>query len=667
MCGFAGFYAPITHLPAEDAQVHLRDMAHAIRHRGPDGFDTKLEIDASGAAWAGLAHRRLAIIDLSNAGKQPMTSQCGRYMIAYNGEIYNFRALRAELEARGVRGWRGHSDTEVLLEGIAHFGVAEMLARLDGMFAFAMLDRETRHVIFARDAFGEKPLVYGLWRNTLLFASELRALDRWPGFDPEENAAARAAFMQYSCVPAPMTIFTGFYKLPPAHMVCITPEALKLGTLPSPQSWWNMAGTAIAAQQSMFDGSLTEAVEAVDTALAHSVERRMISDVPLGALLSGGIDSSLVTAIMQRNSAVPVRTFTIGMQEEGYNEAPHAEAVARHLGTAHETLMLGPADVLDIVPDVASFYDEPFADSSKIPTYLVSRLARSSVTVTLTGDGGDELFAGYDRHSLGPRLWGWLRRVPPQLRVAVAGILQAVPPNILTALVRGAGPFAPRDLAAGRAGEKLHKLARLLGVRDRAAFHDALIRTGQANGLLLSESGDGVTWNPDADSRNDHLDFAVVAMLFDTSHYMPDDVLTKVDRASMAVSLETRSPFLNRDLFSLAWRMPPEFKVQRGLGKRVLREALYRHVPSALVDRPKAGFALPVGRWLRAPLTDWAESLLSREALECTCVFDANAVRRLWEAHRSGKRDHETQLWSILMYQSWRFGRSGRSIGIKAG
>ena len=652
MCGFTGLLDPRHGLSADAARARLRAMAYAIHHRGPDAEGIVIEETAGGAAWAGLGHRRLSVLDLSAAGAQPMVSRCGRYMIAYNGEIYNYRDLRAELEARSARGWRGHSDTEVLLEGIARDGVAATLARLDGMFAFALIDRETRTLTLARDAFGEKPLVYGIWGGVLLFGSDLRALRAWPGFAPEEDPQARAALMQYGYIPAPATIHMGICKLAPAHMIEICPEAVLAGTLPAPVPWWDMAGEALAARQDPFEGDFEAAVDAVETTFARSVARRMVSDVPLGALLSGGVDSSLTTAFMQRTSDVPAHSFTIGMDEEGYDESPHAEAVARHLGTRHETLMLSPAEVLEEVPGIAARYDEPFADSSQLPTYLVSRLARGHVTVALSGDGGDELFAGYNRHFHGPRMWAHMQRVPCGLRAAAGGGLGAVPPGVLTALVRAAGPLAPRDLAAGRAGEKLHKLARLLGARDRAAFQDALLRTGRAEAVLAGgERAQALTEG--ADPRLDGLDFASAAMIFDTGHYLHDDILAKVDRASMAVSLETRTPFLDRELFSLAWRLPHGFKAEGAEGKRVLRTLLYRHVPREIVDRPKAGFSMPIGRWLRGPLRDWAESHLSPDALRRSEVFDVNQVRALWQAHRSGRRDNETQLWSILMYQSW--------------
>lgn len=652
MCGFIGFLDPRRGLGPGEARARLGVMTEAIRHRGPDAEGIAVEETGNGAVWAGLGHCRLSILDISAAGSQPMVSRCGRYVIAYNGEIYNYHDLRHDLEARGTDGWRGHSDTEVLLASVARDGVAATLAKLDGMFAFALLDRSNQTLTLVRDAFGEKPLVYGLCGGVLLFASDLRALRAWPGFSPEENPGARAALMQYGYIPAPATIYQGIHKLLPAHMIEIPLRAVCTGDLPVPTQWWDMVGAALRARQDPFEGDFEAAVEAVSATFDRSVKRRMTSDVPLGTLLSGGIDSTLTTAFMQRASTTPVRSFTIGMSEEGYDESRHAEAVARHLGTEHQTFMLRPSDVLEQVPSFAACHDEPFADSSQLPTYLVSRMASEHVTVALSGDGGDEFFAGYNRHFLGPRLWARMQQSPTSLRAAAGRCLGAMPPGVLTALVQVVGRLAPRELAAGRAGEKLHKLARLLRTSDRDSFKDALLRTGTADMVLAHQTQSPILAGGE-DPRLGDLDFATATILFDTGHYLHDDVLAKVDRASMATSLETRTPFLERDLFDLAWRLPQRFKAEGTEGKRVLRAALYRHVPREIVDRPKAGFAMPIGRWLRGPLADWAESHLNVTALQRSGVFNVAAVRSLWQAHQSGRRDHETQLWSILMYQSW--------------
>jgi asparagine synthase (glutamine-hydrolysing) len=658
MCGIVGFLDAGARLAPAEAKTRLRDMTQAVAHRGPDAYGHLIETGSVGGVWAGLGHRRLSILDLSEAGAQPMQSTCGRFAIVFNGEIYNFPELRIELEAEGAGPWRGHSDTEVLLALIARHGVEAALQRCDGMFALALLDRAHRRLTLARDAFGEKPLAYGLWDGVLLFGSELKALRAWPGFAPEEDQDALAEFLSYACIPAPRTIYKGIFKLPPAHLVEIDTEMLRGAELPDPRPWWDQTAAALAARTKPFAGDFEAAASAVGEFLTCSVKRRMISDVPLGALLSGGIDSSLTTALMQAASDRPIKTFTIGMDEPGYDESEHAAAVARHLGTEHQSLRLTTSEVQASIPDLAMIHDEPFADSSQLPTFLVARMARGEVAVVLSGDGGDELFAGYNRHFKVPDLWTRIRHFPAPLRGAAGAAIRALPPRFLTGAVQLAGPLAPRELRAGRAGEKLHKLAGLLGARDAAALHDMLLRTGDPRAVL--GAGAYPAPLPDrADPRSDSLTLAEKLMLFDTAHYMPDDVLSKVDRASMAVSLETRTPFLERDLFALAWSLPMHFKARGGIGKAVLRNLLYRHVPRALVDRPKAGFTVPVGRWLRGPLNDWAESLISPEALARTGVFDTAAVRRLWAQHVSGRRDHETALWTVLMYQGWRAAQAG--------
>lgn len=653
MCGIAGFLDADTRLASPEALARLRVMTQAISHRGPDADGHLAEAGGVGGVWAGLGHRRLSILDLSEAGAQPMGSVCGRYVIAFNGEIYNFQDLRARLEAAGEGPWRGHSDTEILLALVVRHGVEAALKLCDGMFALALLDRADRSLTLARDAFGEKPLVYGLWGGVLLFGSELKALRAWPGFAPKEDAEALAEYLAYSYIPAPRTIHRGIFKLPPAHLIKIELPQLRKKCLPEPRLWWDRTATALEARANPFSGNAAEAATAVGETLAQSVRRRMVSDVPLGALLSGGIDSSLTTAMMQAASDRPVRSFTIGMDEPGYDESAHAEAVARHLGTEHQSLRLTPAEVQASIPELVRIHDEPFADSSQLPTYLVSRMARAEVTVVLSGDGGDEVFAGYNRHFAVPRFWARMSRFPVGLRRAAGTGIRAVPPGMLNAAVRLAGPLAPRELRAGRAGEKLHKLAGLLGARDATALHDRLLRTGDPR-ALLADATDCPRLTDRADSRGGGLSLAESLMLFDTGHYLPDDVLTKVDRASMEVSLETRTPFLERELFSLAWSLPISFKARDGVGKIVMRELLYRFVPRELIDRPKAGFTVPVGRWLRGPLSDWAESLLSADALNRTGVFDIAATRRLWDEHHTGRRDHEAALWAVLMYQSWR-------------
>lgn len=655
MCGLAGYFGWRGGADTRQATEILRAMTSAIRHRGPDADGHWISDDGS----CGLGHRRLSIIDLSEAGSQPMRSSDGRYVIAFNGEIYNFQDLRREVEARrcAVR-WRGHSDTEVLLELISETGLAEALTQVDGMFALALFDNQTRSLTLARDAFGEKPLYYGLLGGTLIFGSELKALNSFPGFSPTIDPQALADFFKYSYIPAPTTVYKYVFKLPPAHMLTVRTGDAVVNTASEP--WWDMTDAALKARSDPFRGGFEEAIEAVREVLLASASRRLVSDVPLGALLSGGIDSSLTTALMQAASGERVKTFSIGMDERGYNEAGHARAVARHLGTEHHELVLTPSEVQAVIPEIAGIYDEPFADSSQVPTYLVSRMAREKVTVALSGDGGDELFAGYNRYVHAPAIWKKISHLPLPARRAVAALAGALPPSAINSLVALAGPFAPRELAAGRAGEKLQKLARVMAAADTAGFHDELLATAGDVRHALSISGE-----PSNLARRFReirgLDFTEFAMLTDTGNYLPDDILAKVDRASMAVSLEIRTPFLSRELFSLAWSMPMEFKVSEGQGKRILRDLLYTMVPREIVDRPKAGFAAPVGRWLRSDLRDWAESLLSPKMLSDAGDFEVDEVRRRWSEHLSGRRDHETFLWSVLMYQGWRHAGHARA------
>jgi asparagine synthase (glutamine-hydrolysing) len=650
VCGLAGYFGGLDRAAACDARTVLTSMSDAVRHRGPDSDGQWL----SGDELCGLAHRRLSIIDLSPAGAQPMVSHAGGHVMAFNGEIYNFNDLRGEVEGRRRSvSWRGHSDTEVLLELIAERGVANALASVDGMFALAVYDIGNRTLTLARDAFGEKPLYYGYSGATLLFGSELKALKAFPGFAAPVNTQSLADYFKYAYIPAPASVYQGIYKLPPAHVLTVTSKDVAQGNLPHPAPWWEIGVAALSARQRGFSGTVGDAGAQLRDTLTIATKRRMVSDVPLGALLSGGIDSSLVTALMQSASEKPVKTFSIGMDEPGFNEAPHAQAVATHLHTDHQELILTPQQVQAVIPDVAAIYDEPFADSSQVPTFLVSRMARDHVTVALSGDGGDELFGGYNRYFHAPAVWSRLNRWPASARSGAAALIGAVPPGAVTSMVALAGPFAPRELAAGRAGEKLQKLARVISAADAGAFHDNLLAiTGNVRGMLTIPNTAQTLASRGL--SGDDLDFSERAMLLDSHTYLPDDVLVKVDRASMAVALEMRTPFLSRDLFNLAWSLPMDFKTGAGQGKRILRDVLYTMVPRDLVDRPKSGFAIPIGRWLRTGLRDWAEEGLSGAALANSDIFDVQQVRRCWAEHLSGRRDHDAFLWAVLMYQGWR-------------
>lgn len=651
MCGLAGFFGNIAESRASLAK-RLSKMGAAISHRGPDDTDTFIEELDLGRTQIGLCHRRLSIVDLSPTGAQPMTSHCGRFVIAFNGEIYNHHELKQELNGRGRRNWRGSSDTEVLLELLAERGVNAALSHCDGMFAFALIDRKDGTLTLARDAFGEKPLSYGIWDGTLLFGSELSALRAWPGFAPPQDLSALSAYFAYSCIPAPKTIYEGICKLPPGHFLQVSASDIHARKLPEPEQWFDPVELALEARRQPFQGDFSDVLKATREVLSKSVARRQIADVPLGALLSGGIDSTLTTALMRQTSHTPVQTFTIGFEESGYDESPYAEAVAAHLGTQHQTAVLNDSIVLNAIPALARHCDEPFADSSLVPTYLVSRMARQNVKVVLTGDGGDEMFAGYNRYLFGPRLWTQFSSMPASVRRGLGQTLQSIPPQMLTAVFDRLPKTLSGQLGQGRAGEQLHKVARLLKVGDRNQFQDALLRTCDQPDILRADEKLEFDEYIDRNRLND-LDFSEVLMINDLTNYLHNDVLAKVDRASMAVSLEARTPFLNREVMQLAWSMPMAQKASDGVGKKVLRELLKEFVPTHLMDRPKAGFALPIGRWLRGPLADWAESLLGKEALDRSEVLNSSKVMQVWSEHRSGRRDHESLVWSILMYQSW--------------
>ncbi len=660
MCGLAGLFGAADRLGGGSYDDLAKRMSDAITHRGPDAEGIWTDAEAQ----IGLSHRRLSILDLSPAGAQPMQSQDGRLVIAFNGEIYNFADLRAALEQRhGAIAWRGHSDTEVLVECFARDGIQRTLDRIDGMFGIAVFDRKTHELTLIRDAFGEKPLYYGLWQGAVLFGSEMRCLEAIPGFQAPMDLKALGDFFKYSYIPGDATIWQNVSKLPPAHLLTISPDDVHAGKLPEPAAWWDMEGDALSARSGGFDGDMQAAIDQAESLLRAGTARRMISDVPLGAFLSGGIDSSLTVAMMQAVSETPVRTFSIGMAEDGFDESPAAAAVARHLGTDHTELVLTPQQVQDAIPQIAGVHDEPFADSSQVPTFLVSQMARRDVTVALSGDGGDEIFGGYNRYFQGPRVWSRAARLPAPLRRVAGGILGGLPGGLVDGLVKSAGSLAPAELAAGRAAEKLQKLARVMAMPNESAFHDRLLATSDDPASILGYDARLSSLPDRLDPRAAELSFAERAMLIDTENYMADDVLVKVDRAAMAVALETRTPYLERDLFRFAWSLPLELRAGSGEGKTILRQLLYRHVPQELVDRPKAGFAIPVGRWLKGGLRDWAETELSRAALGDSGLLDVDEIRTRWAEHLSGKRDHETMLWNVLMFQAWRRSQTNAGNG----
>lgn len=646
MCGFTGYLGHGPWEAATEASSILKIMAQAIAARGPDDFGEWSDTDAG----VGFGHRRLAIVDISPAGHQPMTSASGRFVLAYNGEIYNHLDLRAQITALGrAPAWRGHSDTETLLAAIETWGIEEALKRSIGMFTIGLWDREQRTLSLARDRLGEKPLYYG-WQGrgdaaVLLFGSELKALRAHPAFQASVRRDALALFLRHNYIPAPYTIYEGIQKLSPGTVLTLSLQEREGRS----RTYWSLPDVAVAGLAKPLQGSPEEVVGELETLLQSAVAQQMVADVPLGAFLSGGIDSSTVVALMQAQSSRPVRTFTIGFNEKGYNEAVHAKAVASHLGTDHTELYVTPQQAMDVIPRLPAMYDEPFADSSQIPTFLVSQLARQHVTVSLSGDAGDELFSGYTRYLVASGLWNKISAVPAPLRRLAARGITALSPQTWNTLTG----WLPSSRAGSLWGDKLHKGARVLdnksidglylGLVSQWSDPDAVVVNGHEPDTLLTGLSPSLTG----------LDPVERMMALDLVTYLPDDILAKVDRAAMSVSLETRVPFLDHRVVEFAWRMPMQMKQHQGVGKWALRQVLYRHVPQALIDRPKMGFGIPIDGWLRGPLKEWAEELLNESRLRSEGFFHPEAIRQKWAEHLSGQRNWAYPLWVILMFQAW--------------
>ena len=646
MCGIAGFIAA-TRLDAMES-IGSR-MADTIAHRGPDDAGVWIDRDAGVC----LAHRRLAILDLSPAGHQPMMSSSNRFVMSYNGEIYNHLEIRAEIEASGfsVR-WSGRSDTETLLAAFERWGVEGALQRTVGMFAIALWDRAERQLTLARDRFGEKPLFYG-WvgkgiHRAFVFGSELKALRAYPGFANPISRDTLALYAQHSVLPAPYSIYEDVLKLPSGCVLTLDPGDLARQDV-TIEPYWRLTDTVLRGLEDPFRDA-SEAVDALNDALLSSVAQQAVADVPLGAFLSGGVDSSTIVALMQAQSSRPVRTFTVGFDEAGFNEADQARAVARHLGTDHHEIRVTSADALAVIPRLPALYDEPFADSSQIPTHLVCQCARSRVTVALSGDGGDELFGGYNRHSWGGRVWAWLGWLSPPVRQAIGATIHGVPRSVWN----GVGQALPGGHRVALLGDKAHKLAdRLHSVRGVEDLYRSLVTQWPTDARLVEGAGRLPTLLDDAEIAKGVLETQNRMMLWDALTYLQDDILTKVDRAAMGASLETRIPFLDHRVFQLAWRLPLDMKIRPGESKWALRQVLYRYVPRQLIVRPKAGFAVPVGEWLRGPLRDWAEDLLDETRLSQEGYFNTKLVRAAWSQHLSEGYEWTSRLWTVLMFQAW--------------
>ena len=647
MCGISGYLNVARNEPTERMEATVGRMADVLRHRGPDGRGTWCDADAGIA----LGHRRLAIIDVSPEGHQPMVSASGRYVVVYNGEIYNFPALRRELEPRGHR-FRGHSDTEVLLAAVEEWGIEATLPRLNGMYAFALWDRRRRNLHLVRDRLGEKPLYYGWCGSAFAFGSELKALRAHPDFGAPVDRSSLALFLRFNYVPAPYSIYAGIAKLPPATMLTLDAEASP-PALPAPRAYWDLRAIAQAAAPQRRGGGVTaqEWSAQLDGLLREAVSMRMVADVPLGAFLSGGVDSSTIVALMQAQSERPVRTFSIGFHESAFNEAQHARAVAAHLGTDHTELYVTPQEAREVIPRLPQIYDEPFSDSSQIPTFLVSALARTHVTVSLSGDGGDELFGGYNRYFWGQRLWRHLRVLPPPLRAALNGAARAIPRGAYDALGLVAGRLLRRELPPNL-GDKVHKAAAVLGAATMDALYGELISHWRDPAQIVQSATEPWTQHR-SDLSQEFPEFRERMMYLDTVTYLPDDILVKVDRAAMSVSLESRIPLLDHRVVEFAWRLPPELKFRNGQGKWLLRQVLHSYVPRGLIERPKMGFGVPIGAWLRGPLREWAEALLDASRLRREGYFHTLAIRKKWEEHQCGSRNWQYLLWDVLMFQAW--------------
>jgi asparagine synthase (glutamine-hydrolysing) len=645
MCGLCGFIQIDRVIEPSSMTTVVERMADTLFHRGPDDAGTWIDKNAGIA----LGHRRLSIIDLSPEGHQPMTSHSGRYVMAYNGEIYNFRELRKEFERDGVQ-WRGHSDTEVMLAAFEAWGVEGALQRFNGMFAFALWDRNEKALHLARDRLGEKPLYYGWAGKTFLFGSELKALKAHPAWRAEIDRNALAAYLRHNYVPAPYSIYTGIAKLPPGHRIKLAAH----DTGPArTEPYWSLREVAEAGVANPLEVDDETAVEELDLLLRDAIARRMVADVPVGVFLSGGIDSSTVVALMQAQSSRPVRSFSIGFAEEAYNEARHAKAVAQHLGTDHTELYVTPQQAMSVIPKLPLIYDEPFADSSQIPTFLVSELARKHVAVTLSGDGGDELFCGYVRYFWGRRIWDRIGRLPYRLRTLTAAALRSLSPSSWNVLFAGMNRLMSSTAVGELTGDRVHKLANVLAVSSPDALYHGLVSHWPQPQSMVHGSREPLTALTDRTQWARLSDFTQRMMFLDAVTYLPDDILVKVDRASMAVSLEARVPMLDHRVVEFAWRVPLSRKNRNDQGKWLLRQVLYRYVPPALIDRPKMGFGVPIDSWLRGPLRGWAEDLLSEHRLRDQGYFDPAPIRQKWAEHTSGGCNWQYWLWDILMFQAW--------------
>ena len=644
MCGIAGYIDGNRRSAQEHDDIATRMIAR-LRHRGPDSQGVWCDTSSSLV----LAHARLAIIDLSPAGAQPMHSASGSYVIVFNGEIYNFQKLRNRLKQQGSSpDWRGHSDTEVLLACFEAWGIEKTLKGLVGMFALALWDRRDKKLYLARDRMGEKPLYYGIHKNTFLFASELKALKAHPDFTGEIDREALTLYLRHNYIPAPWSIYKGIKKLLPGCFLEVSIDnnsSLKQSIVP----YWRLEDAIDKGKREPFEGSPEEAVDELDRLLRQAVKGQMVADVPLGAFLSGGYDSTTVVALMQTSSSRPINTFTIGFHEKAYNEAEHAKSVARHLGTNHHELYITPEEALSVIPDLPEIWDEPFSDSSQIPTFLVSRFARTKVTVSLSGDGGDELFFGYERYFKGQKIWSFLGKIPMPVRHLMALMLEKAPGQTFETIMG----LLPSRFRIAYLADRLPKLAEVVRTTSQEQFYKRLVSHNKFPVDLCRSATEPKTIFDMRESWPNLSSFAEQMMFLDAKTYLPDDILVKVDRATMAVSLESRVPLLDHRVVEFAWSLPFSYKYRQGQGKWLLRQVLYRYVPREMMERPKMGFGVPIEHWLRGALRDWAEEFLDETRLKREGFLAPKPIRKMWQEYKRGEFPWHYYLWDILMFQAW--------------
>ena len=646
MCGLSGFLDNNLSRSSESLKALSHKMCSTLVNRGPDDFGSWVD-QKSGIA---MSHRRLAIQDTSLAGHQPMVSRSSRYVIVYNGEIYNYRILRRELKKTGYI-FSGQSDTEVLLAAIEIWGLNMALSKFIGMFAFALWDRSNRELYLARDRVGEKPLYYGFFGNVLLFGSELKALEIHDSFIKKINRDAISLLLRYNYIPAPYSIYDNVYKVKPGTFLAIKPQKQKISI--TEHVYWSFRNIVKRERPNNKINNYEEAMLSVKDTLTESIRGQMIADVPLGAFLSGGIDSSLVVSIMQSLSSNRIKTYTIGFDYSEHNEAYDAKSIANYLGTEHTELYVTASQALDVIPKIPNIFDEPFADSSQIPTYLISELARTDVTVSLSGDGGDELFGGYNRYHQGYSTWKNLSRMPYPINYICSEIIHSINPDKWNILYNYLGKYIANRKDHKNIGDKLYKMADIVKINNPQDMYSSLISFWSNTEEVVLNSSEPMSIPRDYDNWIGSLDDRENMMFLDTISYLPDDILTKVDRSSMAVSLESRAPFLNHSVIELSQRVPIEMKIKNGQGKWILRNILNDFIPSNLIDRPKTGFGIPIAEWLRGPLKEWAESLIDSSRLKDDGYFNPALITDMWKKHISKNRNYGHHLWSILMFQAW--------------